>query len=60
MQNCIDNLDFSCILIIGWMDTEVFAEWFEEFVNAIKEQPLLLTFDGYMAHISLPVIERAL
>ena len=42
------------------MDTEVFAEWFEEFANTIKERPLLLTFDGHMTHVSLPVIERAL
>ena len=60
MENYIDNLDFSYILIIGWMDMEVFAEWFVEFVNAIKEQPLLLTFDGHMTHVSLPVIEKAL
>ena len=60
MENYIDNLDLSYILIIGWMDTEVFAEWFVEFVNAIKEQPLLLTFDGHMTLVSLPVIEKAL
>ena len=42
------------------MDTKVFAEWFEEFANSIKERPLLLTFDGRMTHVSLPVIERAL
>ena len=42
------------------MDTEVFAEWFDEFANKIKEHPRFLTFDGHMAHVSLPVIERAL
>ena len=42
------------------MDKEVFAEWFKEFANAIKERPLLHTFDGHMTYVSLPVIERAL
>ena len=42
------------------MDKEVFAEWFKEFANAIKERTLLLTFDGHMTYVSLPVIERAL
>ena len=42
------------------MDMEVFSEWFEKFANSITERPLLLLFDGYMTHISLPVIQRAL
>ena len=46
--------------IIGWMDTEVFAEWFERFSNQITERPLLLLFDGHMTHVSLGVIKKAL
>ena len=42
------------------METEVFAERFEEFVNTVKERPLLLTFDGHMTNVLLTVIERAL
>ena len=60
IQNYIDNLDFSYTLIIGGMDMEVFAEWFKKFANTIKEHALFLMFDGYMRHISIPVIERAL
>ena len=53
-------LDFPYILIIGWMDMELFAEWFEEFAFTIKEHSLLLTFDEWISHVSLPVIERVL
>ena len=42
------------------MDKEVFCEWFQKFANSITERPLLLLFDGYMTHISLPVIQKAL
>ena len=46
--------------LLGWMDTEVFSEWFDKFANSITERPLVLLFDGYMTHTSLPVIQRAL
>ena len=43
----------------GWMDTEIFAIWFNKFADTLKERPLLLMFDGHLTHISIPVIRRA-
>lgn len=42
------------------MDTDVFAQWFHEFADTVKERPLLLLYDGHLTHVSIPVIERAL
>ena len=32
---------------IAWVDTKVFAEWFEQFSQQITEQCPLLLFDGH-------------
>ena len=48
------------IFFVGWMDTEVFAQWFIVFAETVKERPLLLLYDGHMTHVSIPVIRRAL
>ena len=42
------------------METLTFVSWFELFKDIVKEQPLLLLFDGHMTHISIPVIKTAL
>ena len=39
--------------IIGWMDTEDFAECLERFSSEITEWPLFILFDGHMTHVSL-------
>ena len=44
----------------GWMETNIFADWFEAFTTNNKGRPMLLLFDGHMTHISIRVIERAL
>ena len=49
-----------CFQYLGWMDSEVFAEWFDIFIKMVKDRPLLLLFDGHMTHITLPVIEKAM
>ena len=46
------------ICVIGWMDTEVFAEWFERSSNQIMEQPLLLLFDSHMTHAPQGIIKK--
>ena len=42
------------------METETFATWFNHFEDFVTERPLLLLFDGHLAHISIPIIKRAL
>ena len=44
----------------GWMTTEIFSEWFENFCEQVNERPLLLVLDGHLTHVSIPIIERAL
>lgn len=46
--------------LLGCMETETFAVWFEYFADFVKERPLLLLFDGHLTHISISVIKRAL
>ena len=45
---------------LGWMDSKVFAGWFNIFIKMVKDMPLLLLFDGHIIHITLPVIEKAM
>ena len=42
------------------MTSHTFAVWFEKFCDEVKERPLVLLFDGYLTHVSVPVIERAM
>ena len=44
----------------GWMETDVFADWFDAFADENKGRPMLLLFDRHMTHISIRVIQRAL
>ena len=43
----------------GSVTSDIFAVWFENFCDEVKERLLLLLFDGHLTHISVPVIERA-
>lgn len=47
----------------GWIQTELFTEWFEHFVtkaHPTKESPVLLVLDGHNSHArNIEVIERA-
>ena len=42
------------------METSTFASWFQLSKDTVKKRPLLLLFDGYMTHISTPVIKTEL
>ena len=44
----------------GWMATEIFALWFENFVKQVKEHPLLVVYDGHLTHVSHNLIEKAM
>ena len=44
----------------GWMETDVFADWFDAFADENKGRPMLLLFDGHVTHISVRVIQQAL
>ena len=41
----------------GWMMTDVFHDWFMEFINEVTVRPLLLIFDGHLFHVLIQVIE---
>ena len=51
---------FYGVTVNGWMQTDVFADWFDAFADENKGCPMLLLFDGHMTHISICVIQRAL
>ena len=51
---------FSGISKSGWMTTEIFALWFENFVKQVKKRPLLVVFDGHLTHVFLNLIEKAM
>ena len=42
------------------METSTFVSWFNVFLEMVKEQPLLLLYDGHLTHISILVIKAAL
>ena len=44
----------------GWMTTEIFALWFENFVKQVKKRPLLVVYDGHLTHVSLNLIKKAM
>lgn len=47
----------------GWITTELFAKWFEHFIEKTgpsKERPVVLVLDGHFSHTrNIYVIERA-
>ena len=51
---------FYGVTINGWMETDVFVDWFDAFADENKGGPMLLLFDGHVTHISIHVIQRAL
>jgi len=47
----------------GYINSEAFNEWLQFFSNAIPgnvARPILLTFDGYRAHLSPTIVDTAL
>ena len=44
----------------GWVDSEAFAKWFENFCKDVKERSLLLIYDGHMTHVTITVITLAM
>ena len=57
-QNCIPGTWYGCSEN-GWMTTELFAEWFREFCEKVKERPLVLLYDGNLTHVSVAVMRKA-
>ena len=37
----------------GWMTTEIFALWSQNFSKQVEERPLLVVYDGNFTHASL-------
>ena len=54
------RITFYGVTVNGWMETDVFADWFGTFADENKGCSMLLLFDGHMTHISIHVIQRAL
>ena len=44
----------------GWVTSEVFFSWFEQFCVVVKERPLLLIYDGHKTHLSIEVVKKAI
>ena len=51
---------FYGVTVNGWMETDVFADWFDAFADKNKDHPMLLLFNGHVTHISIRVIQQAL
>ncbi len=43
----------------GWIDNNVFLEWFRSFITSIPQRPLLVVCDGHRSHVTLAVIHLA-
>ncbi|OQR85929.1 hypothetical protein ACHHYP_11172 [Achlya hypogyna] len=46
----------------GFINSKTFEEWLEFFAASVPDdvaRPVLLTFDGYRAHVSLAIIDKA-
>ena len=43
----------------GWMTTDIFFSWFEQFCSSNTQRPLLLIYDGHATHINLKLIRHA-
>ena len=54
-----DN-NFYRVAVNGWIETNVFADWFDAFAEKNIGCPMLLLFDGHMTHISIHAIQQAL
>ena len=42
----------------GWINTQVFHQWFEKFCSQVTERPLLTIYDGHLSHVSISLIEK--
>ena len=51
---------FYGVTVNGWMETDVFADWFDAFADENEGRPMLLLFDEHVTHISICVIQQAL
>ena len=51
------SVSFHGVTVNGWMETNVFADWFDAFADENKGHPMLLLFNGHMTHISIHVIQ---
>lgn len=43
----------------GWMNSEIFYQWFSDFCAKIDQRPILLIFDGHKSHITYNLIRKA-
>lgn len=44
----------------GYINSDIFNDYFEHFCTKVKERPLLLIFDGHTSHLEPQTIERAI
>jgi hypothetical protein len=62
LNNCYPGMWAECN-ISGWMQKEIFENWFERFIEfsgATIEKPVLLLLDGHSTHVqSIKIIDRA-
>ena len=51
---------FSLIVLMGWINSDLFMKWFEFFLaNIPPTRPVLLIMDGHGTHMSIELIELA-
>lgn len=43
----------------GWMTSDIFYSWFENFCHSYTQRPILLIYDGHSTHINLKLIMKA-
>ena len=43
----------------GWMTSDVFGEWFNNFCEFVTERPLLLILDGHVTHVAIEYLLKA-
>ena len=43
----------------SWITTEIFRDWFKEFLKEVKERPLLIILDGLLIHLSFDLTKEA-
>ena len=43
----------------GWMNMQVFHQWFEQIFSQVTERPLLIIYNEHLSHVSILLIEKA-
>ena len=43
----------------GWMTSEIFLSWFENFCKNVTQRPLMLIYDGHSTHVNYKLIKKA-